>query len=197
MDGGGFYASFSSTGPTSDDRIKPDVAAQGLGTCVVSGDGSVVFGAGTSFSSPIMAGAMACLWQSLPEFSAEELRNAVRSTASQSASPDSLLGYGIPDMMNAMTFLSVVSPSPLKPAAYNLYPMPFNDSPWLHCNLENSDLVNIDILSVTGQNLSSVRQKINNSSAIKLDGFGNLPSGLYFIRINGSSAQHVIRAVKL
>ncbi len=58
------YAWFSSNGPTSDGRVKPTVAAQGQGTFVADLSNNGVFaGNGTSFSSPVMAGMMACLWQ--------------------------------------------------------------------------------------------------------------------------------------
>jgi serine protease AprX len=197
VDSQGNYASFSSTGPTADGRIKPDVVAQGEGTTVIWIDGSVVQGSGTSFSSPIMAGAMACLWQSLQEYSAEDLRNAVRSTASQANSPDSLLGYGIPNMMNALTVLSVPSPLPVNQRTFMLYPIPFTGSPWLQSNLQTSEMAKIDILSVTGQRVSSLNLNVNGSSTIKLDAFNALPSGLYFVRINGTSGQQMIRAVKL
>jgi hypothetical protein len=197
VDSQGFYASFSSTGPTADGRIKPDVTAQGAGTTVVSGDGSVVQGSGTSFSSPIMAGAMACLWQSSQGFSAEELRIAVRRTASQANSPDSLMGYGIPNMMNALTILSVPSPLPLNQRIFTLYPVPFTGSPWLQSKLQTSEMAKVDILSITGQLVYSLNLNINGSSTIELDAFNALPSGLYFVRINGVSGQEMIRAVKL
>jgi serine protease AprX len=196
VDAQGLYASFSSTGPTADGRIKPDVAAQGSGTTVVSGDGSVVQGYGTSFSSPIMAGAMACLWQAVPTLSSEDLRMAVRGTASQSALPDSLLGFGIPNMMNALTVLSVNSTPPDNQKTFTLYPVPFSGSPWLRNNLKKSEMVEIDIFSVTGQLVHSLNLNIG-SSAIQLNSFNTLPPGHYLVRITDSSGQQNCRAVKL
>ena len=52
---------------------------------------------GTSFSGPIIAGAMACLKQALPHFSNDDLKLFVHASSSQHESPDLLLGYGIPD----------------------------------------------------------------------------------------------------
>jgi serine protease AprX len=197
VDAQGFYASFSSTGPTADGRIKPDVAAQGSGTTVVSGEGYVVQGYGTSFSSPIMAGAMACLWQAVPSFSAEELRNAVRGTASQAVIPDSLLGFGIPNMMNALTVLSANSTLQNDQKTYTLFPVPFSGSPWLRNNLKNSEIVNIDIFSITGQLVNSFNLKMTGFSTMYLNSFNTLPSGLYFVCINAGSGQQIYRAVKL
>ena len=192
----GVYASFSSTGPTADGRIKPDVVAQGAGTTVVAANGTVVQGSGTSFSSPIMAGAMACLWQAMPKTSAEDLRNAVRKTASQANAPDSLLGFGIPNMMNALTFLSVKYILPGGQKAYSLYPVPFSDSPWLKSNVTKSEMVKIDILSITGQLVHSISLNIAASSTTKLNSFNSLPAGLYLVRITGTSGQQMFRAVK-
>ena len=67
VDGSGNYAGFSSTGPTFDGRMKPNVVAQGQGSTIIDPwTGSVSYGSGTSFSSPITAGMIACLWQANP-----------------------------------------------------------------------------------------------------------------------------------
>ena len=60
----GNRADFSSVGPTYDGRIKPDVMAMGEGTFVASGYpdwGDYYNGSGTSFSTPVLAGAVACM----------------------------------------------------------------------------------------------------------------------------------------
>ena len=92
---------FSSFGPSSDGRIKPDVCAMGGMTALINADGYTFSGNGTSFSTPIMAGAVACLWQALPQLSCIEIANLVRQNSSQSEYPDSIMGYGIPDMVRA------------------------------------------------------------------------------------------------
>jgi hypothetical protein len=193
----GFYASFSSTGPTFDGRTKPDVTAQGQGTTVISGGGNVSQSNGTSFSSPIMAGAMACLWQSAPDLSAQQLRDAVRNTASKASVPDQLYGYGIPNMMNARLLLTTPLISSEIKQSYTLFPVPFSDAPWLKSDQKKTEMVTIEILSVTGQLISSPTISISNSSTSKLNNFDTLPSGLYFVRISSNSGQQVLRAVKL
>ena len=196
VDAQGFYASFSSTGPTADGRIKPDVTAEGSGTAVIGQGGGVVHGNGTSFSSPIMAGAMACLWQSAPSFSAEQLRNAVRSTASKSNFPDSLLGYGIPNMINAHLILSANAILPTHPETFSLSPVPFSTTTWLKSTLNTPEIIQVEILSITGQVIHSRNLNMKGSSSIRLDDFNTLPAGLYFVRIIGGSEQEVLRAVK-
>lgn len=196
VDSWGVYASFSSTGPTSDGRLKPDVTAQGEGTTVVASWGGVVQGNGTSFSSPIIAGAMACLWQSAPQFTAQELRDAVRNTASQATNPDNFYGYGIPDMLDAMILITAVSETPESQETFTLFPVPFSDSPWLRSNLTKQEKVTIEVHSVAGQMLFSHPLVMNGSVPVSINEFNTMPSGLYFIHITGDSGRQVLRAVK-
>ena len=56
---------------------------------------------GTSFSTPIVCGLVACLWQALPHLKAEEIIELIRLTASNNEHPDNIYGYGIPDFWNA------------------------------------------------------------------------------------------------
>ena len=193
----GGYAYFSSTGPTADGRIKPDVTAQGSGTTVVAGWGGVTQGSGTSFSSPVMAGALACLLQSTPSFSAEQIRVAVRSTASRASSPDSLYGWGIPNLMNARILLSTPDPGPVAQNLFTLFPVPFSSTPVLKGDLKVTETLHVDVLSVTGQLLSSKNLVIPASAAISLENFNTLPPGIYFVRITTGNHQQVLRAVKI
>jgi serine protease AprX len=99
----GSRASFSSVGPTADGRIKPDVAAQGVGVIAaspfsVSGYTGV---SGTSFSCPLIAGVAALLLQARPTATVDEIAHALRSSASQAAAPDNLLGFGIVNAVGA------------------------------------------------------------------------------------------------
>lgn len=98
-------APFSSYGPTSDGRIKPDAVAVGWNTYVANQRGITLRSNGTSFSSPIMAGMVACLWQAFPEKNAFEIMEAVRLSGNQVHAPDSSLGYGITDLLKAYNIL--------------------------------------------------------------------------------------------
>ena len=94
-------ASFSSIGPSQDGRIKPDIVAQGAPTALLSGRGTLVHDMGTSFSTPIVCGLVACLWQALPDKSALEIIEIVRQSADQYANPTNIFGYGVPDFWKA------------------------------------------------------------------------------------------------
>ena len=106
VDSNGTRASFSLPGQASQ-RIKPNVAAMGQAVIIASSNGSFMHGSGTSFSSPILAGLVACLWQASPGWSNAEVIRAVELSSSHAAHPDSLLGYGIPDFVKALRIESV------------------------------------------------------------------------------------------
>jgi subtilisin family serine protease len=108
VNGAGKLSDFSSRGPTPDGRIKPDAMAQGSFIWVLSRRSGAEISFGTSFSAPLLAGAVACLWQANPEFSNMEIINAVQIAGSRYASPDSEFGYGITDFEKADQYLKQV-----------------------------------------------------------------------------------------
>ena len=93
----GVIGSFSSYGPSSDGRVKPDVASVGVGTALSSTTGTIITGNGTSFATPNMAGLITCLWQAFPEFTNMEVIQAVKKSSSIYNAPDNRIGYGIPN----------------------------------------------------------------------------------------------------
>lgn len=105
VNAGGNYVSFSSRGPTVDGRVKPDVMAQGQSAAVLTTTGAVDFSNGTSFSAPIIAGAVACLWQVRPETKNFELMEIIRQSAHLYQNPTPQMGYGIPNFESAFGVL--------------------------------------------------------------------------------------------
>ena len=97
----GVNAAFCGVGPTQDGRIKPDVMAYGSPTSVISGRGTIVDEMGTSFSAPLVAGLVACLWQALPNKSASELIYLIIASGNNVATPNNIYGYGVPDFWKA------------------------------------------------------------------------------------------------
>ena len=95
-------AKFSSWGPTADGRIKPEVCARGYKTAVINTmNSSVVYGNGTSFACPIIAGLAACLWSALPNANNMEIRELIIQSADRYSQPHDQYGYGIPDAWKA------------------------------------------------------------------------------------------------
>lgn len=99
----GSRASFSSMGPTADGRVKPEVATMGDLAIVSYGKDEFGYASGTSISSPIMAGLVACVWQGKPDKANKEIMEDVIQVSSQYHQPDTLLGYGIPDFSQLFT----------------------------------------------------------------------------------------------
>ena len=95
-------AAFCSIGPTADGRVKPDVMALGSPTAVITGRGTIIKDIGTSFSTPVVSGLVACLWQACPSLTAKEIINLVRQCSDNTSSPDNIYGYGIPNFRKAL-----------------------------------------------------------------------------------------------
>jgi hypothetical protein len=106
-------ASFTSNGPTSDGRTKPDVSAPGVMVYAavvkeVAGDDSTYeYTSGTSFATPITAGICALILSAHPELTPLQVREALRNTASKSTSPDNTLGWGIVNAYDALVYHGV------------------------------------------------------------------------------------------
>ena len=97
----GKNAPFSAVGPTADGRIKPDVMAYGSPTSVITGRGAIINDNGTSFSAPLIAGMVACLWQALPKKTAKQIIKLVKLAGNNQRHPDNVYGYGVPDFWKA------------------------------------------------------------------------------------------------
>ncbi|MCP4702971.1 MAG: S8 family serine peptidase, partial [candidate division Zixibacteria bacterium] len=100
----GDLAYFSSRGPTYDGRIKPEVCAMGYNVqsaFAYYDDTGYTFSSGTSFSTPLVAGAAAVLLSANPTLTVPQIRRALKETAHKSSSPDNNYGWGIIDIYEA------------------------------------------------------------------------------------------------
>lgn len=108
----GAYAGFSSLGPTSDGRIKPDVAALGVGNYCAVPPGKISNYSnafqGTSLATPLVAGVAAMILSARPELTPVQVRDALRNTASNVASPNNQIGWGIVNAYDAVLYYGMV-----------------------------------------------------------------------------------------
>ncbi|HRH65746.1 MAG TPA: S8 family serine peptidase, partial [Bacteroidia bacterium] len=88
------HIAFSSFGPTSDGKMKPNVCAPGK--AVVAEARGVRTAFGTSFSAPLIAGFAACAWQSHREWTNMELFGEIQKSGHLYPYFDYAHGYGIP-----------------------------------------------------------------------------------------------------
>ncbi|UOG77160.1 S8 family serine peptidase [Hymenobacter tibetensis] len=126
------YAPFSSQGPSADNRVKPNLAAQGALAAVVNVAGQPTRSNGTSFSCPVLAGMVAGFWQANPTLTAQQVIGFLQRSGSQYASPNNLLGYGIPNFVLAYNLANPGMPlAAANPASANnqlvVYPNPVKD----------------------------------------------------------------------
>jgi serine protease AprX len=89
-----YHISFSSFGPTSDGRMKPNVCAVAHVTAA-SKDGMASMD-GTSFASPLTAGFAACAWQIAKDMTNMQLFAEIEKSGSLYPYFDYAHGYGIP-----------------------------------------------------------------------------------------------------
>lgn len=101
----GVNANFSSMGYTADRRIKPDCMALGHKTALIATDGTLTTANGTSFSCPIMAGAVTCLMQACPSATPQDIINTIHAVGNNATHPDEVFGYGVPDIYKAYEIL--------------------------------------------------------------------------------------------
>ena len=81
--------------------------AQGQAVAVSDALGNIITENGTSFSGPIMAGMVACLWQANPNKTNQEIRDLILKSADRFTAANNQYGYGIPDFSLALTNESV------------------------------------------------------------------------------------------
>ncbi|MBN2728213.1 MAG: S8 family serine peptidase [Bacteroidales bacterium] len=186
----GIIASFSSLGPTADGRVKPTVCAQGEGTYVVSSADGVYPGNGTSFSSPVMAGAVTCLWQANPTFNNMEVIEAVKRSASRYANPDSMYGFGIPNMAVAHMVLSGQE----MPASENenfllANPNPFSEEIDMILFATQSGTAVIQVLDSNGKKVWQNKDfnYIPGYNYYLISGLNSLSNGIYILSVSCDS----------
>lgn len=193
----GIPASFSSYGPSSDGRVKPDVASVGLGTAISDVTGMVVFGNGTSFATPNLAGLVTCLWQAFPEFTNMEIIKAVEKSSTIYNHPDSRIGYGIPDFKKAFDDLN--QQQILKNAAnilgnnfIKIYPNPFKNNFTLLIKPQHTATGIFKLFDAAGRLYFSQQIPLQQGviQLINFDKIQSLQNGMYILKFtDGKSKQ--------
>jgi serine protease AprX len=184
---------FSSVGPTADGRIKPEVAAMGSGSTVsfvnASGTSVLATSSGTSFSGPIMAGFVACYWQSNPSLKNMEVIEAIKKLGTQAKNPDNQLGYGIPKFGKIV----ILENEPNFNIEVKVSPNPTKDI--LNINLPQEkagQLYDFEMYNMLGQ-IVLVKNKVLGNSNFDLT---NLKTGVYLTKIIFNKEIFTIKLMK-
>jgi len=191
-------AHFSSFGPSADGRVKPDVTAMGHADAFQGSNGSIVRGSGTSFSSPVLAGLAACLWQAFPDISNLELNEAIKKSGRNYHNPNDGIGYGTADFLLAYYYLQSQSPSGTKDQL-RIFPNPFIDYVTIIIPEAIETPIDINILNSTGQIIKNKEVQGSGSSIeiIRISELGNLIQGTYIIKINTGNMIYSSKIIKL
>ena len=193
VDKNGVPASFTSVGPAFDGDVKPNLAAMGYHTVVQQSGSAIGIANGTSFSSPVLAGMAACLWQENPTHTATEIKAVMEESGRQYNNPDSLLGYGVPNMQLASELLQHSSVKNQKISSeWSVFPNPVQNYVVIQNRNNNSDEVKINLYSISGQLL---KQWIKPGNAnILLSDLPGVLSGMFLLKI---STDHQSETFKL
>ncbi len=184
----GTRASFSSIGPTYDSRIKPTVMTLGQGDAVANSTDSITSASGTSFSSPVLAGMSACLWEAHPLATNMQIIDALKKTASFAGNPNSLMGWGIPDFAKADAYLAGIL-GIFHPKAdvddLTVYPNPFRDSFSVDVPQNIFGKVQLALFSLEGKMLFEKVLQVSGSRLSFHNAFlSQLHPGIYLLRLS-------------
>ena len=195
VDGDNIISDFSSAGPSADGRIKPDNVAMGVSIPVQTSDNSVGRSSGTSFSCPILSGMSACLLQAVPRALNSDIIQVLHSSADRYNYPDSLYGYGIPDIVLALTELQnlyikipdkgiIASPNPTTGTFEIVFPYP-------------PETVTIEIISMTGKLIFRKDFADYAGRTIIITELQHREQGVYLLRVKDGSEINVLKIIKL
>jgi hypothetical protein len=206
VDDNGIIATFSSHGPTSDGRIKPELCARGRQTWCINPNSNTNYSrlSGTSLACPLVAGAAALILQARPDWSAMEVREAMMMTASNADNPDNTYGYGILNAVEAINYgtTSINDNADYLLIDYNLirtYPNPFNPAMNIEIDVRPSSELKVDVFSYNGNHVANIFNGITTNRLLQFRWEpNNTSSAVYFVRliIDGKTSYKKVSFIK-
>jgi subtilisin family serine protease len=176
-------AGFSSEGPTFDGRTKPDVVTLGEGCYFMGLNDTVYRGNGTSFSTPLISGMVACLIQGHPSRTNFEVITAIKQQSDNSFSPNNIYGWGIPNACKVDSVLTLLDSTLSsnfqieKPLEITVYPNPTDGI----VSINTDEIINsVSVVQRDGKVV--MNKEINRSSLTYAINIEALPAGVYFVR---------------
>lgn len=219
----GTIATFSSKGPTSDGRMKPEITAPGAciasavpNTSAITSSGdfdeaksATVNGttyywgymSGTSMATPFVTGVVATWLQANPNLTPEQIKEIMAQTAQTDSytgtCPNNTWGYGKIDAYAGL--LKVLETTDIKhletlPDAIMLYPNP-SDGAFKLFFKQNDNNVNIRIYAANGQQVYAQRiGAVDGQQTLDIDAIG-IASGAYIVKIAGDNTNTTCRLI--
>jgi serine protease AprX len=185
----------SSKGPSADGRVKPDLAAMGVGTAIIRPDGSGVNLNGTSLAAPLITSLVAGVWQRYPYLTNQMVMDAIRNSASQATAPDSLIGFGIPNFRAVVNYVE----SHPQEEVFAVYPNPVTTDTLVIRPADPGATTNcrVEFLSPDGKILAAHDVNfswLNREYRADLSAYR---AGLYFVRVLWQDRRYIYRIVKV
>jgi subtilisin family serine protease len=187
VDGFENITSFSSFGPTSDGRIKPDANAKGGGTTLINSLGNVSTSNGTSFSSPVICGVIACFWQAYPDKTNAEIIQIIKESGHLYTTPTDYEGYGIPDFEKA---LNTIFTNALFEENFQFYPNPFQER--IQFQFVNNFDLQISLFDMLGKLLLE-KQITKDNPLVNVN---SLSEGIYILRVDQKEKSRSFKIIK-
>lgn len=219
----GTIATFSSKGPTSDGRMKPEITAPGAciasavpNTSAITSSGdfdeaksATVNGTtyywgymnGTSMATPFVTGVVATWLQANPNLTPDQIKEIMAQTAQTDSytgtCPNNTWGYGKIDAYAGL--LKVLETTDIKhletlPDAIMLYPNP-SDGAFKLFFKQNDNNVNIRIYAANGQQVYAQRiGAVDGQQTLDIDAVG-IASGAYIVKIAGDNTNTTCRLI--
>jgi subtilisin family serine protease len=152
--------------------------AQGVQSVISNAQGGIIGGNGTSFSGPITAGLVTCLWQAFPDKTNAEILALVKGSADRFNNPDFEYGYGIPDFAFALNELAVEE---VKKQSFVLYPNPAKDNITIAFPTEIAE-AKLIVFNTLGQIV--LEKEVKNNAAVSVEDFA---AGIYNYRLTAQN----------
>ena len=135
-----------------------------------------------------MAGLTASLWQAHPNSTNMEIIDAICRSASQYFSPDSVYGYGIPDMLTANWLLQMPEDTGSESfITFSLFPNPATD--YFYLGILRPDETDTEEVVMTIYDISSQvwKQKVfditGSQYILEIEDISGLSTGVYILDI--------------
>lgn len=191
VDASGNYANFSSVGSAFQPSQKPDVAAQGQASYVITENDAVATASGTSFSAPILAGGVACLWQALPNKTNAEIMQLIRESASLYLTPNYQTGFGIPDLNKALQTALLDENNEEDMGEVKLFPNPSKDLVFINTpNFETE--TSIRFYDLLGKEVIGFKVNLKQTKVDVL----SLSVGMYIVKIESNKSSKTLKFIK-
>jgi serine protease AprX len=190
-------AGFSSRGPNAGGQLKPDVSALGNGTFLLRNNGTRVTSTGTSFSSPVIAGFVANLWQEFPWLTNAQLLDVIRKSGDRFENPNIDYGYGIPDYERARSII-ITSTDQVKDNGILLFPNPAFDRVTVSTGpiFRKNSNVEISIVDLQGKILNRESFFSENGSVIAELDISTLQKGFYLVNLSNGAKNLSLRLIR-